>query len=48
MRKLALSAALLLVVAAPTFAQGLLIPADKTIPPLAIVYHRVSAVIENQ
>src|SRR5947208_2539563 len=48
MRTALLSVALVLVVAAPSSANGLLIPADKTLPPLAMVYHRVSITIEDQ
>jgi Ca-activated chloride channel family protein len=40
--------ALLLITAAPVSAHGLLIPEDTKIPPLAMVYHRVTAMIEDQ
>src|SRR5207247_8351622 len=44
-----LPALLVAVVAAlPAFANGLLIPEDKNLPPLAMVHHRVQIAIEDQ
>src|SRR5262245_7644463 len=39
---------LLLVVAAPAHARGLLIPTEKKVPPLAMLNHHVSIAIEDQ
>jgi Ca-activated chloride channel family protein len=48
MRSVLVSAALLLAVSAPARSAGLLIPDDKKVPPLAMVYHRVNVAIEDQ
>jgi len=48
MRSALLSVTLVLTFGGPSFANGLLIPADKSLPPLAMVYHRVSIAIEDQ
>ncbi len=48
MRTTFLSLALVLAAAGPSFANGLLIPEDRKLPPLAMVYHRVSVAIEDQ
>jgi len=42
------TAALLLSAAVPAFAQGIVIPDDPTLPPLAIVAHRVRVDIDRQ
>src|SRR5437868_12129774 len=48
MRTLLLSAVLVLAATGPAPAHGLLIPEDKALPPLAMVYHRVNVTIEDQ
>src|SRR5437868_14008068 len=48
MRTLLLSAVLVLAATGPAPAHGLLIPEDKALPPLAMVYHRVHVAIEDQ
>src|SRR5438552_15317309 len=48
MRSTLLSVALVLAFAGPSFANGLLIPADKALPPLAMVYHRVAIAVDDQ
>jgi Ca-activated chloride channel family protein len=48
MRQLLLAATLTLSAANSTFAHGLLIPEDRKLPPLAMVYHRVNVAIEDQ
>jgi Ca-activated chloride channel family protein len=48
MRSILLSAALLLAIANPARPAGLLIPDDRKLPPLAMVYHRVNVAIEDQ
>src|SRR5438105_5023840 len=48
MRKCLSAVAVFLIAANSTFAHGLLIPEDKKLPPLAMVYHRVNVVIEDQ
>ena len=48
MRTAVLTAALVVAVAGPSFGHGLLIPEDKKLPPLAMVYHRVQVAIEDQ
>src|SRR5437868_9453828 len=48
MRNLLLAATLALSAANSTFAHGLLIPEDRKLPPLAMVYHRVNVTIEDQ
>jgi len=48
MRSTVLSLALLVAAAGPSFATGLLIPEDRKLPPLAMVYHRVAVAIEDQ
>jgi Ca-activated chloride channel family protein len=42
------TAALLMATAAPAFAQGIVIPDDPTLPPLALVTHRVKVDIDRQ
>lgn len=42
------TAALLLAIAAPAFAQGIVIPDDPKLPPLSIVNHRVKVDIDRQ
>ena len=42
------TAALLLAIAAPAFAQGIVIPDDPNLPPLSIVNHRVKVDIDRQ
>jgi Ca-activated chloride channel family protein len=48
MRSALLSLSLVLVAVGPSFAHGLLIPEDKKLPLLAMVYHRVNVAIEDQ
>jgi Ca-activated chloride channel homolog len=48
MRRVILAHCLVLLVAMPASAAGLLIPADKTLPPLAMVHHRVDIAIDDQ
>ncbi|HEX4591705.1 MAG TPA: VIT domain-containing protein, partial [Gemmataceae bacterium] len=48
MRSILLSAVLVLAAVGRVSAIGLLIPEDKKIPPLAMVYHRVNVAIEDQ
>jgi Ca-activated chloride channel family protein len=48
MRAVLLAAVLLLAAGGPTFGHGLLIPEDKKLPPLAMVYHHVRVAIEDQ
>src|SRR3954447_11614305 len=43
-----LSVVVLLALAAPAPASGLLIPTEKTVPPLAMLNHHVSVSIEDQ
>ena len=42
------TAALLLAIAAPAFAQGIVIPDDPNLPPLSIINHRVKVDIDRQ
>jgi Ca-activated chloride channel family protein len=42
------TAALLLAVAAPAFAQGIVIPDDPNLPPLSLINHRVKVDIDRQ
>lgn len=42
------TAALLLAIAAPAFAQGIVIPDDPKLPPLSLVHHRVKVDIDRQ
>jgi Ca-activated chloride channel family protein len=48
MRSVLLTLSLLLAAVGPARAAGLLIPDDKKLPPLAMVYHRVNVAIEDQ
>src|SRR6266853_2813571 len=48
MRRLLPVAALLLAWAATAHARGLLIPEDKTVPPLAMLNHKVTIAVEDQ
>src|SRR5215510_4378531 len=48
MRKYLLATTLAIAAANSAVAHGLLIPEDKTLPPLAMVYHRVNVAIEDQ
>src|SRR3984893_13755784 len=48
MRRLLPVAALLLACAATAHARGLLIPDDKTVPPLAMLNHQVTIALEDQ
>jgi Ca-activated chloride channel family protein len=48
MRRLLPAAALLLACAANAHARGLLIPEDKSVPPLAMLNHKVTIAIEDQ
>jgi Ca-activated chloride channel family protein len=48
MRRLILALAALLAVTAGARAHGLLIPEEKTVPPLAMVSHKVSIGIDDQ
>jgi len=48
MRRVILAHCLLLLVAMPASAAGLLIPEDKKLPPLAMVHHRVDIAIDDQ
>jgi Ca-activated chloride channel family protein len=48
MKTLILALGLALAAAAPAFAQGLVIPTEPDLPPLALMRHRVSVAIENQ
>src|SRR3954470_17454172 len=48
MRRTALVALALLAVLTPLRAAGLLIPEEKTLPPLAMVNHKVTIAIEDQ
>ena len=48
MRSVLLSAAMLVLAAGRVSGFGLLIPDDKKLPPLAMVYHRVNVAIEDQ
>src|SRR5205809_3647010 len=48
MRRFMPVAALLLAWAGTAHARGLLIPEDKTVPPLAMLNHKVSIAIEDQ
>src|SRR6476619_3517494 len=48
MRAKLFAVTLWLAVTGPVSAHGLLIPEDKTLPPLAMVYHRVSITVEDQ
>lgn len=42
------TAALLVAVAAPAFAQGIVIPDDPNLPPLSLIHHRVKVDIDRQ
>ena len=42
------TAALLLALAAPAFAQGIVIPDDPNLPPLSLIHHRVKVDIDRQ
>src|SRR3954447_14368643 len=48
MRHVVPACMLALVLAGPASAHGLLIPEDKSLPPLAMVHHRVNIGIEDQ
>src|SRR5262245_23655600 len=48
MRRILIVVAVLLVVTAPAQAAGLLIPAEKTLAPLAMLNHKVDIAIEDQ
>ncbi len=48
MRRMLLAGLVLLVGLAPVQAAGLLIPAEKTLPPLAMLNHKVTVAIEDQ
>ena len=47
-RAIALSACFVMMLSTAAMGRGLLIPTDKSLPPLAIKTHRVTVVIDSQ